>query len=89
MLPVFHFDPIRRPAGAVWAVAALRNQALQTEVAGSAKEVRPNLALFEVGDENPLRAPRQKAREIGLTQVQGQLPQILTALGVPHFSGLR
>jgi hypothetical protein len=36
MLPVLDLDPVRRAAGAVGAVTALRNQALQTEVAGSA-----------------------------------------------------
>src|SRR5260221_361589 len=55
MTSVFHFDPIRRPAGAIGPIAALRNQALQTEVAGGAKEVGPNLALLEIGDENAFR----------------------------------
>src|SRR6266550_1046796 len=78
MLSVFHLDPIRRPAGPVWSISALGNQALQTKLARLAKQVRPDLAALEVADENPFRPPRQQPRQIVLAKVQGQLPQVLT-----------
>jgi hypothetical protein len=41
------------------------------------KQVRPDLALFEVGQEFPVDATRQQAGEVGLAQVQRQFRETL------------
>jgi hypothetical protein len=55
---VFHLDPVRRGAGAVGAIAVLRHQALEAELAGLAKQVRADLTLFEGRYEYPVRSAR-------------------------------
>jgi hypothetical protein len=77
MTPVLHLYPIGRPAGAVGPVAALGNRAFQSELAGLPKQVRADLALFELGDENPLWPAGQQSRQAGRALVQGQSAQIL------------
>ena len=49
MLPVLDLDPPIKPATAIDALAVLRHQPLQSHQAGVAEQVRPDLALFEVG----------------------------------------
>jgi hypothetical protein len=78
MASVLHLDPIRRGAGAVGPIAAFGHQALEAELAGLPKQVRADLALLEFRDENPLGAPRQQPSQVGLAEMQRQLPQILT-----------
>src|SRR6476661_3408762 len=63
---------------AIGALAVLRHQALKPELASRAEQVRADLALLELANENPLRAPCQKPGEIVLSKVQGQLPQVLS-----------
>src|ERR1019366_3448070 len=74
---VLDLDPMRRPASAVGAVAMLRHQAFQSELAGLAEQVRPDLPLLEWRHENSVGAACQQAREIGLAHRQRQLAQIL------------
>jgi hypothetical protein len=45
MLPVLDLHPMLRPASLIWAVAMLRDKALKPELAGFAKQVRPDLTL--------------------------------------------
>jgi len=47
VLPVLDLDPVLRPPGLIGPVAMLRDEALQPELASLAKQVRPDLALFE------------------------------------------
>jgi hypothetical protein len=56
---VLDLDPVRRAAGAVPALAALGNHALQPELAGVAEQVWSDLALLEVADEDAIRPPDQ------------------------------
>jgi hypothetical protein len=55
----------------------IRHKTLQSELAGLPEQVRADLALLEVADENSLRPPRQESREVGLPKVQRQLSQIV------------
>ena len=50
MLPVLDLDPVPEPAGAIEAVAMLRDQPFETHQAGLAEQVRSDLALLEVGE---------------------------------------
>src|SRR5258708_39348547 len=50
MLPVLDLDPAPEPAGAIEAVAMLRDQPFETHQAGVAEQGRANLALLEVGE---------------------------------------
>src|SRR5258708_23460563 len=77
MTSVLHLDPVRRPAGAIDALPALRNQALKAEFTRLPKQVRAYLALFKVRNENAFRSARQQTRQIGLAHGQRQFPQIL------------
>jgi hypothetical protein len=54
------------------AVAPLRDQALQAELAGLAEEVRADLAPLKIAHENAFRPPRQQPREIGLAKVRSR-----------------
>jgi hypothetical protein len=75
--PVLHLDPVFRPAGAIAPVAAFRDQALEAHPAGRAKQLRADLAGLERGDEHPVRAAAQQAREVCLAHGKRQLAQIL------------
>ena len=55
MLPVLHLDPVLRPAPLIGTVAALRDRALQPELARLAEKVRSYLALLKGIDEYSLR----------------------------------
>jgi hypothetical protein len=66
VLGVLDLDPVLRKAGAVTAIAALGDNALELELAGLPKEVGLDRALFEPGAEDAFRLPRQQAGEIGL-----------------------
>ena len=77
MTSVLHLDPVRRPAGAVWTIAALRNQALKAEFTRLPKQVRAYLALFKVRNEDAFRPARQQTGQICLAHGQRQFPQIL------------
>src|SRR6266849_1994382 len=90
MLPVLHFDPVRRPAGAIGTIPALGNHALWAELAGMAEQVRAYLALFEAGDKDAFRPSRQQPRQVVLAEMQRQFPQILAIQsqdieGVEHY----
>jgi hypothetical protein len=60
MLSVLHLDPVRRSAAAVRPVLVLRYQPLQAELAGLPEQVRADLALLVLADENPIR-PRTRS----------------------------
>ena len=47
MPPVLDLDPVPEPAGAIEAVAMLRDQPFETHQAGVAEQVRADLALLE------------------------------------------
>jgi hypothetical protein len=51
--------------------------ALQAELASRPEQVRADLALFVLTDENSIRPLRQQPGEIVLPNVQGHCPQIL------------
>src|SRR3981189_162847 len=77
MTSVLDLDPIGRAACAVGTVPALRHKTLKPEIAGLPKQFRADLALFELANENPLRPPCQQARQVVLSKVQRQFPQIV------------
>jgi hypothetical protein len=52
MLAVLDLDPVRRPARAIRPVLELRHQSLQPHHASMPEQVRADLALFEVGQED-------------------------------------
>ena len=54
MLPVLDLDPVPEPAGAIAAFAVFRDQALQPHQAGMSEQVRADLALVEVGQEDAI-----------------------------------
>ena len=60
MAPVLDLDPAIEPAAAVRAVAMFRDQPLQPHQAGVPEQVRPNLALLERRQVNPVDTPRQE-----------------------------
>src|SRR5207245_4055208 len=72
-----HLDPVRRGAGAIGPLAMFRYQALKPEIAGLPEQVRADLALFELANANPLRPPCQQPRQVVLSKVQRQFPQIV------------
>lgn len=54
------------------------NQPLEAELTSLAEQVRPDIALFEGRDEDPIGAPCQQPGEIGFAQAQWQLAQVFT-----------
>src|SRR5690349_13929594 len=62
VLPILDFDPVLRPSATVRPVGAFRDQALKTELANLAEQVRADLALFEVADENAIGPARVAAQ---------------------------
>ena len=52
VLPILDLDPAIGPTTAISALAVLGDQALQPHQAGMAKQVRTDLALLEVGQED-------------------------------------
>lgn len=69
MLTVLDLDPVRRSTAAVSAIGALRHHSLEAKFAGLAEQVRADLALFKVGDENSIRPPRKQPGEIRFSQM--------------------
>ena len=61
-LAVLDLDPMRRSSGAIGPVAMHGDHALQPHQAGMPKQVRADLALFEVGQEDTVDA-RARRRE--------------------------
>ena len=68
MLLVLDFNPVFRPAAAIGSIGALGDQTLEAELAGLAEQVRANLALLEVADEDAVRPARQQPLQVGLPQ---------------------
>ena len=77
VLPVLDLDPAIGPPAAIGALAMFRHQPLQPHQAGVAEQVRPDLALFEVGQEDAVNPPRQQPGQVGLEHRQRQPAQIL------------
>ncbi len=73
MTSVLHLDPVRRPAGAIDALPALRNQALKAEFTRLPKQVRAYLALFKVRNELASVLPLEQLELI--RQKLQQLPE--------------
>ena len=57
MRPMFDLDPAIEPAGAIGALAVLRDHALQPHQTSVAEQVRANLALLEVAQEDTVHTP--------------------------------
>ena len=55
----------------------LRDQPFQPHQAGVAEQVRADLALLEVAQEDPVDAARQQPGEVGLAHAERQLAEIL------------
>ena len=64
MRAVLDLDPAIEPAAAILAV--LRNQSLQSHHAGVAEQVRADLILLEVAQEDAIDALSQQPGEVGL-----------------------
>ena len=60
MPPIFDLDPVPRPASLIGPVLSLRYQSLQPHPAGSPKQIRPDLALFERGRQRAVRSAREQ-----------------------------
>ena len=65
------------PAAAIEALAVLRDHALQPHQTGVAEQVRADLALLEVAQEDTVHTPRQQPCEAGLAHRQRQAAEIL------------
>ena len=59
MRPMFDLDPAIEPAGAIGALAVFRDQTFEPHQAGVAEQVRADLALLEIAQEDAVDAPRQ------------------------------
>jgi hypothetical protein len=68
---VLDLDPIVRAACAVGTVPALRHKTLKPEIAGLPEQVRADLALFELANENTFRPPCQQPRQVVLRRCSG------------------
>ncbi len=77
MLWVLHLQPILTWSGTIQAIATLRDYSLEIEIAGFPKQVRADLALLEVADEDAFRPARQQPGQVVLPKVQRQLAQVL------------
>ena len=66
MLPVLDLDPVWRPSAAIDAVPALGHQPLQPHQTGMPEQIRPDLTLLEIAQEDSVNAPRQQPRQVGL-----------------------
>jgi hypothetical protein len=58
MLSVLDLDPMLLSPAAVRPIAMFEDQPFQSHAAGGTKQIRPDLALFEVAQENSIRPPR-------------------------------
>jgi len=58
MFRVLHLNPAWGPAAAIGVIAALRDQAFQSHIAGGLEQVWPDLALFEGAAKMPSRSAR-------------------------------
>ena len=54
-----------------------RHQTFKPEFAGFAKQLRADLALLEIGNENAIRAAGQQPGQIGLAHGERQFAQIV------------
>ena len=77
MLPVLHLDPVRRTAATVAALSALADNPLQAELAGLPEQVRADLALLVIADEDAFGPSRQESGQVIPAQMQRQLAQII------------
>ena len=77
MRPMFDLDPAIEPAGAIAALAVFRNRAFEPHQAGVPEQVRTDLALLEVGQENAVHALRQPPGKVGLSHAERQLSDVL------------
>jgi hypothetical protein len=75
MHPILYLDPVPEPAAAIDIVAVLGDQTLESEQARMPEQVRPDLALFEIRQEDPVDSARQAC----LAQAQRQFADVLTA----------
>ena len=71
LFPVLVLNPMSLSTAAVRSIPALRNNPFKPEVASLSEQVRTDLALFKVAQEDPVDATRQHAREIGLRRCSG------------------
>jgi len=69
MLPIVDLHPVLRPSTLMRAVAALRDDAFKTHLAGRPVEIKTNLATRERTDENALGALRQQPIKAALSHL--------------------
>ena len=62
-----------RPALPGFRSSALGYHALDVKIAGRAEQIWPNLAPFQLTDEDALRPALQRPGDVGLAQAQWQL----------------
>ena len=78
-IAAFDFEPAAAAARPVGLGPALRDDALELEAAGLAKEVRPAIDLMIAVAQHPLRLPRNDLGECGLAVLErraGQVPAV-------------
>jgi hypothetical protein len=73
MLPVLDLDPVWRSAGAIAAVLEVRDQVLPAHQAGVTEQVRTDLALFEIAQEDAVDAACQQTGRFALRIDSGSL----------------
>ena len=77
MLPVLDLDPVRRPASRDKDSRGVSRPTFQAHQAGMPEQVRADLALLEVAQEDPVHAPRQEPGQVGLAHRQRQPAEVL------------
>ena len=76
MFWIFHFYPMRGASSVVRPILVLGNQSLQAQQAGVSEEIRTDLALLEVRQEDAIDAPSEQSGQISLAHAQRQLANV-------------
>ena len=71
MFPVLDFDPVPEPAAAVGALAVLRHHAFQPHQAGVPEQVRADLALLEIAQEDAVDTRASRRARLTLRMLSG------------------
>ena len=76
MFWILHFYPMRGASSVVRPILVLGNQSLQAQQAGVSEEIRTDLALLEVKQEDAIDAPSEQSGQISLAHAQRQLANV-------------
>ena len=76
MFWIFHFYPMRGAPSAVRPILVLGDQSFQAHQAGVSEEIRTDLALLEVRQEDAIDAPGEQSGQVSLAHAQRQLANV-------------